>query len=118
VHFVHRVGAVLVTAAVIATAAYVWSHHRRNRALARPALALVGLVAFQFILGALTVLSRRDVAINSAHVVCGALVLAASLVLSLRSWRARFDEGGVAVPARVSIPPGGTIARSASGANA
>ncbi len=39
----------------------------------------------QVTLGALTVLSRRDVAINSAHVVCGALVLATSLVLTLRA---------------------------------
>ena len=45
------------------------------------------LVAVQVTLGALTVLSRRDVWINSVHVVCGALVLATSLVITLRSWR-------------------------------
>jgi hypothetical protein len=38
----------------------------------------------------LTVLSQRHVAINSAHVVCGALVLATSLVLTLRAWRVKF----------------------------
>jgi hypothetical protein len=36
----------------------------------------------------------RDVAINSAHVVCGALVLATSLVITLRSWRVRFARSG------------------------
>ena len=44
----------------------------------------------QVTLGALTVLSRRNVWINSLHVVCGALVLATSLVLTLRSWRVQF----------------------------
>ena len=37
-----------------------------------------------------TVLSRRDVWINSLHVVCGALVLTTSLVLTLRTWRVKF----------------------------
>ena len=45
-------------------------------------------------LGALTVLSRRDVWINSAHVVCGALVLTTSLVLTLRAWRVTFSGAG------------------------
>jgi heme a synthase len=92
IHFAHRVGALIVTAAVLATAAHVWYHHRGQRELTRPALLIVGLVAVQVTLGALTVLSRRDVAINSAHVVCGALVLATSLVITLRSWRVRFAE--------------------------
>jgi cytochrome c oxidase assembly protein subunit 15 len=90
VHFAHRAGALLVTLAVIATAAHVWYHHRGQRALTRPAALLAGLVVVQVTLGGLTVLSRRDVAINSAHVVCGALVLATSLVLTLRAWRVRF----------------------------
>jgi len=47
----------------------------------------VTLVAVQVTLGALTVLTRRAVWINSVHVVCGALVLTTSLVLTLRAWR-------------------------------
>ena len=56
----------------------------------RPALLIVALVAVQVTLGALTVLSRRDPWINSFHVVCGALVLTTSLVITLRSWRGTF----------------------------
>lgn len=41
-------------------------------------------------LGGLTVWSQREVWINSLHVVCGALVLTTSLVLTLRAWRVRF----------------------------
>jgi cytochrome c oxidase assembly protein subunit 15 len=91
IHFAHRVGALLVCTAIIATTAHVWYHHHGRHGLTRPATLLVGLVLAQITLGALTVLSRRDVAINSAHVVCGALVLTTSLVLTLRSWRVRFD---------------------------
>ncbi len=92
IHFSHRVGALVVTAAVLATAGHIWYHHRGRRELAAPAALIVGLVAVQVTLGALTVLSRRNVWINSAHVVCGALVLTTSLVITLRSWRVRFAE--------------------------
>jgi cytochrome c oxidase assembly protein subunit 15 len=92
IHFAHRVGALVVAGAVLATSAHVWYHHRGRRELTRPAGLIIGLVLAQITLGALTVLSRRNVAINSAHVVCGALVLATSLVITLRSWRVRFAE--------------------------
>ena len=92
VHFAHRVGALVVTLGICATAAYVWSRHRDRRELTRPAALLVALAAMQVTLGALTVLSRRDPWINSVHVVCGALVLTTSLVLTLRTWRVRFNE--------------------------
>jgi cytochrome c oxidase assembly protein subunit 15 len=92
IHFAHRVGAAIVTLAIIATAGHVWSHQRRRRDFTRPGLLLVVLVAVQVTLGALTVLSQRDVWINSLHVVCGALVLTTSLVLTLRTWRARFGD--------------------------
>ena len=47
---------------------------------------------FQLTLGALTIITRRDVLINSLHVVCGALVLATSLVLTLRTWHVRIAD--------------------------
>jgi cytochrome c oxidase assembly protein subunit 15 len=111
IHFAHRVGALIVAAAVLATSAHVWYHHRGRRELMRPAGLIVGLVIVQIALGALTVLSRRNVAINSAHVVCGALVLTTSLVITLRSWRGRFAEAGVRpdttrVGVRISPPAG------------
>jgi heme A synthase len=53
---------------------------------------MVVLVAVQVTLGALTVLSQRDVWINSVHLVCGALVLATSIVITLRSWQMRIAD--------------------------
>ena len=95
IHFAHRVGALIVTLAVIASSAYGWSYHRGRRELMRPAMLILVLVAAQVTLGALTVLSRRDPWINSVHVVGGALVLTTSLVLTLRAWRSRIAERGV-----------------------
>jgi heme a synthase len=92
IHFSHRVGALVVSMSILATAVRVWRAHAANRSLRRPATLLVALVVVQITLGALTVLSRRDVWINSFHVVCGALVLATSLVVTLRSWRVRFAQ--------------------------
>jgi cytochrome c oxidase assembly protein subunit 15 len=111
IHFAHRVGALIVAAAVLATSAHVWYHHRGRRELMGPAGLLVALLIVQITLGALTVLSQRNVAINSAHVVCGALVLTTSLVITLRSWRARFAEARLnpdtaTVGVRISPPAG------------
>jgi cytochrome c oxidase assembly protein subunit 15 len=90
IHFAHRAGALVVTLVILATARHIWYHHARRPEIIRPARLIVALVAVQVTLGALTVLSRRNVWINSLHVVCGALVLTTSLVLTLRSWRVRF----------------------------
>jgi cytochrome c oxidase assembly protein subunit 15 len=90
IHFAHRVGALIVTLSVITLASAVWSRYRDRPELTRPAALLVALVAAQVTLGAATVLTARDVWINSVHVVCGALVLTTSLVITLRSWRERF----------------------------
>jgi cytochrome c oxidase assembly protein subunit 15 len=61
----------------------------------------VALAAIQVTLGALTVLTARSEWINSLHVVCGALVLATSLVLTLRSWRLRFAFDRITAGARL-----------------
>ncbi len=92
VHFAHRVGAIVVAGAALATWIHVQRRHRTHPEFIRPATLLAVLVAIQIALGASTVLSARDVWINSLHVVCGALVLTTSLVIALRSWRTSFPD--------------------------
>ena len=87
-HFAHRVGGLIVAAAILATAGHVFYHHRRRRELARPAFVLLMLVSMQITLGAFVIWSGKDAVINTAHVVNGALVLATSLLLTLRTFRA------------------------------
>ena len=97
IHFTHRVGALLVTGAILTLFAHVRSRYRDRRELMRPATLIVGLVAMQVTLGAWTVLSGRDPLINSLHVVCGALVLTTSLVIALRTWRDRIADCGLRI---------------------
>jgi cytochrome c oxidase assembly protein subunit 15 len=92
IHFAHRVGALVVTLFAIATTSHVFYHHRTRRELWRPSALLLTLLALQITLGALTVLSQKHYIINSLHVVTGASVLAASLVLTLRTRRRSFDK--------------------------
>ena len=89
VHYAHRVGALIVSALIVATVAHVLYHHRGFAELKRPALLLLVLLALQITLGALTVMSGLHYIVNSFHVVTGATVLATSLVLTLRTCRGR-----------------------------
>ena len=108
IHFAHRVGALFVTGAILATAGHVWHHHRGQPDLVRLAALLVVLVLIQATLGALVVLSGLQPFINTLHVVNGALVLGTSLVLTLRSFKPLFglatarDRRRAAAPA---VPP-------------
>ena len=94
VHYAHRVGALVVSAFVLATAGHVLYRHLRRPELLRPSLLLLVCLAVQITLGALTVLSGKHYVINSLHVVTGACVLGLSLVLTLRTCRPRFAETG------------------------
>jgi heme a synthase len=99
IHFAHRVGALLVSAFVMAAAGHVLYHHVGRPELRRPSLLVLLLLAIQITLGALTVLSGKHYIINSLHVVTGAMVLGTSLVLTLRAYRPRFaDDAGSAAP--------------------
>ena len=119
IHFAHRVGALIVTTFVVATAGHVFYHHSRRRELVRPSLLLLALVTLQITLGALTVLSGKQPFINSFHVVTGASVLVTTLVLTLRAHRSRLDDGavGVRVP-REPRQPDDLRAHASAGARA
>ena len=100
IHFAHRIGALIVSASVLATSGHIFYHHRRRPELVRPAVLLLVLVGCQITLGALTVLSQKHYVINSLHVVTGASVLTTSLMLTLRAHRAKFTEPAPAMSAR------------------
>ena len=69
----------------------IWRSHAGRSDLQRGAWLLVLLVAAQVSLGALVVLSGKQPVINTLHVATGALVLATSLVATLRAFRLRFE---------------------------
>jgi len=86
-HFGHRVGALVVTAAAGWLVVRIFSDHRSERALTIPATALSLLVVTQISLGVLTVLLGKPADIASAHVAVGALTLLTAFVLLSRSMR-------------------------------
>jgi heme A synthase len=72
---------------VIWTAIRIVKEYRAQKHLLRPVLLMVGLVAVQILLGAITVLTQKTIAPTTFHVAVGALILATSLVLTLRTYR-------------------------------
>ena len=103
IHYAHRLGALVALLVIGATAGHVLYHHPQRAELRRPTLLLIGLVLTQVTLGAYVIWSEKNVAVNTAHVIVGALTLATSLVLTLRTYRVRF-EGAQPVGVRVRPP--------------
>jgi cytochrome c oxidase assembly protein subunit 15 len=110
IHFAHRIGALGVTLAIAAVSSHVLHHHRGRGELRGPVRLLMGLGLVQLTLGAFVIWSERNVAINTAHVAVGALTLATSLILTLRSYRARFVGSEEAVSASRAVAT--TLGRS------
>ena len=86
VNFAHRCGALAVAILVVWTVTRVIRFHRNEPMLRRPAVALALLLLAQIGLGAVTIWTGKAVVPTTAHVAVGAAVLAASLVLTLRSY--------------------------------
>jgi len=100
IHFVHRLGALIVTVFVVWTAARVIRHHRQEALLRRPAILLTIALVTQLTLGAFAVWTRKAIIPTTAHVAVGALILATSLVIAVRAYRL------VAVPERARAEAG------------
>ncbi len=94
----HVGGAIVVTLIVGGTAAMVLLRYRTEQYLMRPALMAAGLLLVQLGLGLAAYMTRTAspndpqpltpmVAVTVAHVACGALVFATTIVLTLRVFR-------------------------------
>ncbi len=83
VHFAHRIGALAVAGCVAGCVARAVASRRPG--LKKTALLLAALVLLQVALGALTVLSGKAVAVTTAHVATGALLLGTALTFTLAS---------------------------------
>jgi cytochrome c oxidase assembly protein subunit 15 len=116
IHFAHRLGALVATFVVLATAGHVLAHHRRSAELARPAGLLILVVLTQVTLGAWTVWSQKHVGINTAHVATGALLLVTSVVLALRVHRDRFPDARTVAQVSTRTVGDDPVVTGASGA--
>jgi cytochrome c oxidase assembly protein subunit 15 len=85
-HFGHRIGAILVSAAVVGLIVHI-RRKRREPLLVRPALLLAPLLITQLTLGVLTVLWVKPADIATFHVALGALTLFTAFTLAARAAR-------------------------------
>jgi cytochrome c oxidase assembly protein subunit 15 len=94
----HVAGAIIVTLVLGATVVTVLSRYRAENYLKRPALIAAGLLFVQLVLGVTAYIVRAAspndpqplnpmISVTVAHVACGALVFAATIVLTLRAFR-------------------------------
>jgi cytochrome c oxidase assembly protein subunit 15 len=110
----HLVGAVFVSGGLAATIFTVMRRHKDEKFLTRPALIALGLLIVQLLLGLTAYITRAAspygsqplnpmISVTVAHVACGALVFAATIVLTLRAFRVlraqESREVGVLAPA-------------------
>ena len=84
IHFAHRLGALIVTLLVFGTAV---SARRAPRDLRTPALGMTLIVMAQVMLGASIIWTSRQVVVATLHVVVGAVLLAFSMVLTVKTHR-------------------------------
>jgi heme a synthase len=99
-HFGHRLGAVIVSALVMALIVAVLARRGRPRKLVVPAAVLAVLIVTQVTLGVYTVLLRKPADVASAHVAVGALVLVTTFVLTIRAARLYGRRGATVSAAR------------------
>jgi cytochrome c oxidase assembly protein subunit 15 len=83
----HRVGAVLVTVAILAAAAAMWLTPGSAPLLRRWSAVWVFLVFLQFVLGACTIWTNKAADVATTHVAVGALTLVLGALLTAMSWR-------------------------------
>ena len=87
VHFLHRLGALVVSACIGWTVFRVFVSPRSGARLRLLAVALLALLGGQLTLGAFTVWTRTAPLPTSFHVVTGAAILATSVLLTLLAYQ-------------------------------
>lgn len=92
IHFAHRVGAVLVTIALVAFCVRVWKDRNDRRAMGLSAAGLILLLCFQVWLGAMVIWKVRNEHVTTLHMLNGAFTLALAWSMTFRSLRFKRDS--------------------------
>jgi len=90
IHLVHRYWAFVVTALVTFFGYKLWKTVELPKRLRRIGFYLMSFVLLQFMLGTITVLSRKEFIITSFHVVIGALILMTCVIAAIQIARMRW----------------------------
>ena len=87
VHYAHRIGALVVTAAIVVTAVRARRVSGASALVRTLWIAMILLVVVQISLGGAVILTGKAALPNTAHVATGATLLATSLLMALGSYR-------------------------------
>lgn len=102
--YIHRLGALAATISIIALFFSILRNYIQDISLSRPAVILINLLVAQVIFGAMILLlayptasgEREDPAtVATTHVAIGALVLATTFAIAVRTWKMRATEPAV-----------------------
>lgn len=114
IHFAHRVGAVIVTIAVVAYCIRIWQESASRKALGKSAAALLSLLLIQVLLGALVIWKVRNEHVTTLHMLNGAFTLALCWSMTYRSLKPKLNADSTAA----SRNSGGENANSTLGQTA
>ena len=88
IEFSHRAAAGVVSLLVVGMAAWAWRSYRTDRAIFLPALAAVGALAVQILLGAITVVYELPPLIVWVHLGTALAIFACVVTVATNVWRA------------------------------
>ncbi len=91
IHFAHRVGGLVVSAALVALVVKIFRNSAARAAMGKSAIVLIALLAIQIYLGALTIWTVRNPHVATLHMLNGAFLLSICWMMTLRSLKFRFD---------------------------
>lgn len=92
IHFMHRVGAVVIVAFIALLTWLAVRYEKTHPHLLTLAYLLSGTVIAQFVLGMTIIMTQRSPAVASIHVTVGAATLAFAGLLALRAWPVNADS--------------------------
>ncbi len=91
IHFAHRIGAIVVTGAVLAFVIRILKDRSAWKAMKFSVFSLISLLGIQIYLGALTIWTVRNPHVATFHMLNGAFLLAVCWMMTLRSLKFRLD---------------------------
>lgn len=103
IHFAHRVGAVIVTVAILAFCVQVWRDAASRKAMGKSAAGLLALLLIQVALGALVIWKVRNEHVTTLHMLNGAFTLALCWSMTYRSLKSKFNANSAAAPRRDAL---------------
>jgi len=91
-HWLHRLGAVIATIALVGFLGLIYGQANARRAFGGWVYGITALLAVQIFLGAATVWTHKNPVMASTHMLVGALLLAATWTLTLQTFRLPISE--------------------------